>query len=169
MGGMASTQAAARCPERIASMIYVAAFLPQDGESLIALTELPEGAGDQVQANMVVEGDPPVAIMPDESSAPSLYGSCSPELAARATDRQRPQPVAPFTQPASLPQGAFDQIPRKYVVCTLDRAIPPALQRRMLETAGVTEVVEIATDHSPQVSATAALAAALDRLAGRPG
>ena len=37
-------------------MVYVAAFLPQDGESLIALTELPEGEGDQVQANLVVDG-----------------------------------------------------------------------------------------------------------------
>lgn len=165
MGGMACTQAAARCPERVASMIYVAAFLPQDGQSLLALTQLPEGEGDQVQANIVVDGDPPLATMPDEASAPALYGSCSPELAAWATERQKPQPVIPFTQPVSLPAGAFDDIPRKYVLCTLDRAIPPALQRRMLATAGVTEVVEIETDHSPQVSATAELTAALERLA----
>jgi pimeloyl-ACP methyl ester carboxylesterase len=166
MGGMASTQAAARCPERVASMIYVASFLPQDGQSLIALTELPEGAGDQVQANMVVDGDPPLARMPGDSSTLALYGSCSPELAAWATARQKPQPVIPFTQPVAIPDGVFDDIPRKYVVCTLDRAIPPVLQRLMLETAGVTEVVEIETDHSPQGSATAELAAALDRLAG---
>src|SRR4051794_35894948 len=29
MGGMAVTQAAARCPERVISLIYVAAFLPR--------------------------------------------------------------------------------------------------------------------------------------------
>ena len=35
-------QAAARCPEKVAAIVYVAAFLPQDGQSLIDLTELPE-------------------------------------------------------------------------------------------------------------------------------
>ena len=82
MGGMAITQAAPRCSARIASMVYVAAFLPQDGDSLIALTQLPEGEGDQVQANLVVSGDPPVATMPAEASRAATYEHCSDEMAA---------------------------------------------------------------------------------------
>src|SRR3954469_12109915 len=57
MGGVAVTEAAVRCPERIAALAYVAAFAPGAGQSLQALTQLPEGADDQVQANLV--GDPP--------------------------------------------------------------------------------------------------------------
>ena len=38
--------------------------MPHGGQSLIELTQLPEGAGDQVQANLVVDGDPPVATLP---------------------------------------------------------------------------------------------------------
>ncbi len=34
MGGIVATQAAARCPERVAALVYVAAFLPKDGQSL---------------------------------------------------------------------------------------------------------------------------------------
>ena len=66
MGGMAITQAAARCPEHVAALVYVAAFAPADGQSLIDLVALPEGAGDQVQANLVVEGRSSgrVAVMP---------------------------------------------------------------------------------------------------------
>ena len=63
MGGMVITQAAARCPSLVTRLVYVAAFLPWDGMSLIDMTQLPEAAGDQVQANLVVEGDPPVATM----------------------------------------------------------------------------------------------------------
>ena len=51
MGGVIATQGAARCPERVAALVYVAAFMPKDGQSLLDLTKLPEGAGDQVQAN----------------------------------------------------------------------------------------------------------------------
>jgi pimeloyl-ACP methyl ester carboxylesterase len=169
MGGMAATQAAVRCPGRVASIIYVAAFLPQDGESLLDLTRLPEGKDDQVQANLVVEGEPPVATMPAAASRQAVYACCSDEVAAWAIERRGPQAVAPFAEPVSLPDGTFDEIPRSYVLCKRDRAIPPALQRRMLEQAGCTEVVELDTDHVPHLSATAELAAVLARLAHRAG
>jgi pimeloyl-ACP methyl ester carboxylesterase len=165
MGGMAITQAAPRCADRIASMVYVAAFLPQDGESLIALTQLPEGEGDQVQASMVVEGDPPVATMPAEASRAATYAHCSDELAAWAIASRTPQPVFPFTEPVRLEGFDFAGIPRAYVHCTQDRAIPPPLQRRMLTAAGCSPVIELDTDHVPQLSRTVELAEALHSLA----
>src|SRR5262245_29238206 len=54
MGGIIATQGGARCPERVAALVYVAAFVPQDGQSLLDLTKLPEGAGDQVTANITI-------------------------------------------------------------------------------------------------------------------
>jgi pimeloyl-ACP methyl ester carboxylesterase len=167
MGGMAATQAAVRCPARVASIVYVAAFLPQDGQSLLDLTRLPEGRDDQVQANLVVDGDPPVATMPAAASRQAIYGCCTDETAAWAIERRRRQAVAPFGEPVAIPDGAFDDIPRSYVLCKRDRAIPPPLQRRMLEQAGCTEVVELDTDHVPHLSATDELAEVLDRLAAR--
>ena len=64
MGGMVITQAAAQRPEKLAGLVYVAAFLPQPGQALIDITKWPEAAGDSVQANIVADGDPPVATMP---------------------------------------------------------------------------------------------------------
>jgi pimeloyl-ACP methyl ester carboxylesterase len=165
MGGMAATQAAARTPAWVASMIYVAAFLPQDGQSLLDLTGLPEGKDDQVQANLLVDGEPPVATMPAAAARDAIYGCCSDEVAAWAIERRGPQAVAPFGEPVAIPEGAFDDIPRGYVLCRRDRAIPPALQRLMLERAGCTEVVELDTDHVPHLSATAELVGVLQRLA----
>ena len=165
MGGMAITQAAPRCPERIAAMVYVAAFLPQDGQSLIALTQLPEGATDQVQANLVVSGDPPVATMTAEASRAAIFAHCSDELAAWAIASRTPQPVFPFTEPVALEGFDFAGISRAYVHCTEDRAIPPPLQLRMIEAAGCDPVIELDTDHVPQLSRTAELAEALHSLA----
>jgi pimeloyl-ACP methyl ester carboxylesterase len=165
MGGVAITQAADRCPERIARLVYVAAFLPGDGQSLVDLTKLPEGAGDMVQANMVVEGEPPVATMPAEAAREAFYGRCTSEQAAWAAERLRPQPLAPFVTPVSL-DGAGERPPRAYVVATEDRAIPTALQRRFVADNPDVEAVELESDHSPFLSATSELAAALDRFAG---
>lgn len=165
MGGIVATQGAAQCPERVAALVYVAAFLPKDGQSLLDLTKLPEGAGDQVQANITVEGEPPVAVMPDAASRDALYGSCTEDVAAWAIARHRPQPVAPFVTPVSIPPGSLDRINRYYVLCRRDRAIPPPLQRRMIAEGGCADVVELDTDHTPQLSKTNELADALNRFA----
>ncbi len=158
MGGIIATQGAARCPNRVAALVYITAFLPKDGQSLLDLTKLPEGVGDQVQANIVIEGEPPVAIMPTGASGPALYDCCAEDVAAWAIRQQRPQPVAPFATPVSIPHGALDGINRYYVICTRDRALSPALQRRMIAENPCAEVAELATDHTPQLSMTEELA-----------
>src|SRR5215471_8107360 len=163
MGGVIATQAAARCPQAIAALVFVAAFMPKHGQSLLDLTRLPEGAGDQVQANIRIEGEPPVAVMPDAASRQALYGSCSEDVAAWAIARHRPQPVAPFATPVAIPPGALDSIKRYYVLCARDRAIPPALQRRMIAENKISDVVELDTDHTPQLSMTNDLSKALLR------
>jgi hypothetical protein len=139
--------------------------MPKDGQSLLDLAKLPEGADDQVQANIIVEGVPPVATMPAGASRQALYGSCTEDIAEWAIARQRPQPVAPFTTPVSIPSGVLDGINRYYVLCTRDRAIPAALQRRMIAENTCADVVELDTDHTPQLSMTDELAKALHRFA----
>jgi pimeloyl-ACP methyl ester carboxylesterase len=170
MGGMAITQAAARRPELIERLVYVSAFLPQPGQSLIEITQLPEAAGDAVQANLVVEGDPPVATMPPEAAPEALFHCCTPEQVAWALPRRGRQPVIPFTQPFELGEDAdadaFAALPRAYVSCLQDRAIRPPIQRRMYAAAGCDPVIEIDTDHSPWLSRTDELVAALVRIAG---
>jgi pimeloyl-ACP methyl ester carboxylesterase len=165
MGGIIATQGAARCPDRVAALVYVTAFAPKDGQSLLDLTRLPEGTGDQVQANVVIEGEPPVAIMPAGASRQALYGFCTEDVATWAIERQRPQPVAPFATPVSIRPGALDSINRYYVVCTQDRAISPALQRRMIAENPCADVVELDTDHTPHLSMPDELAKALNRFA----
>ena len=161
MGGVIATEGAARCPARVAALVYASAFLPKDGQSLLDLTKLPEGAGDQVQANITIEGNPPVAVMPAAASRAALYGSCAEDVAAWAIAQQRPQPIAPFVTPVSVPTGALDGISRYFVLCTRDRAIPPPLQRRMIAENPCAEVVELDTDHTPHLSMTEELAQAL--------
>jgi pimeloyl-ACP methyl ester carboxylesterase len=112
MGGIVATHGAARCPERVAALVYVAAFLPKDGQSLLDLTKLPEGDGEQVLANVVVEGEPPVAVMPAAASRHALYGSCAEDVAAWAIARQCPQPVSPLPIPVSIPPGTLNGINR---------------------------------------------------------
>jgi pimeloyl-ACP methyl ester carboxylesterase len=162
-GGIVATQGAALAPHRVAGLIYIAAFMPANGQSLLDLAHLPEGADDQVQANLVVQ--PPVGTLPTEVAASVLYQQCDDDVAAWAVRQQRSQPLAPFGTPVTIPPGALDAIPRYYVVCEQDRAIPVALQRRMIQEQPCDMVIALTADHTPHLSRVADTADALEQFA----
>ena len=150
MGGIVISQAAAQRPDRVKRLVYVAAFLPRDGQSLTDLTALPEAADDLVQTTIVVSGDPPVGTIP-ESTCQASNHDCSPEVMNWAVRRTRSQALEPLTRPVSL-NSEFDRIPCSYVICNRDRIVPPALQRRLVADRQVTDVIELDAGHHPQLS-----------------
>jgi pimeloyl-ACP methyl ester carboxylesterase len=168
MGGMSITQAAARVPEQIEALIYVSGFLPEPGESLLELTHFPEAAGDMIQANIQVDGDPPVARLPDEAVTAAIYNCCTAEQVTWALARRGNQPLAPMGEPFRLDAAnadAYAALPRRYITCLRDNSIMPAMQRLMFERAGCDPVIELDADHAPYLSRTDELVDALDRLA----
>jgi pimeloyl-ACP methyl ester carboxylesterase len=166
MGGAVVTQAASNCSDRVAALVFVAAFMPGDGQSLLDLTQLPEGKDDMIQANIVIEGDPPVAVLPQEAAIEAIFNRCTSEQANHAAARLRPQPAAPFATPVSIDEDRLASIPRAYVFTARDQSIPPALQRRMISEHPCRKVIELDADHWPFLSAADELAGALIDLAG---
>jgi pimeloyl-ACP methyl ester carboxylesterase len=165
MGGVVITQAASNAPERVSSLAYVCAFMPSNGQSLLDLTRLPEGQNDMIQANLVVEGDPPVAFLPPAATAEAIYNRCDAETIAWAVERRRPQPVAPFATPVAIDDAVLSAIPRSYVFTAYDQSIPPELQRRMIAEHPCRKVFELEADHAPYFSAVDGLVDALLELA----
>jgi len=168
MGGVVVTQATSDCPGHVASLVFVAAFMPADGQSLLDLAHLPEGKGDLIQANIVIEGEPPVAVLSEEATAAAIYNDCTSEQTAWAVARRRPQAVAPYATPVDVDETVLATIPRSYVLTTRDASLAPALQRRMIREHPCERVIELDADHAPYLSATDGLVAALLELAGEP-
>ena len=101
----------------------------------------------------------------DPDMAPDLfYHDCPPETVAHALAHVCPQPRAPSETVVALSSRSQD-LPRSYIVCAQDRAIPPEFQRVMAARFDPAEVTEMDTSHSPFLSAPDALAAHLDRIA----
>ena len=162
MGGMPISAAAQAEPDRVCALVYLCAFLPRDGESLMDI----EGRNPRPTVPGSAEPDASgrVLTIPPERHRALFYGDVAEDVMAEAQALLTPQPVQPFGAPVSLGAG-FSALPKHYVECTRDGAISVELQRDMAAaTPGVT-VHSLDADHSPMLSQPTELAAVLDRIA----
>jgi pimeloyl-ACP methyl ester carboxylesterase len=158
-GGAVISQASAS-GGNVVHLAYVCAFVPDTGESVLGMARQSPEPNDLGAAMLPGPGD---TLVLDPATAPAaLYGDVDPARTAAALARLSPQPTATFGQEVAA--AGWHDIGSTYVVCTLDRAIPVGLQRQMAERC--TNVVELASAHSPFLSMPAALADVLAPLAG---
>lgn len=167
MGGVVITQAAddfIAAGGKLNQLIYMTAFLPRNGESLLSLAGSPEGQGDAVQANLVVSGEPPIGNFPVEAAPEALFNMTSADMMKTVDPRgMESQPIIPFTNPVSITDDR--EITRRYIFALQDRAIPLPLQRKMAAGTKVTETAELNSDHMPYFSCTDELVEIIDRFA----
>lgn len=165
LGGISISQAAERRPDAVRCLVYVAAFLLPDGSSPKAFWE-EAGVPSPVMAHCDVSEDGVVTYHP-EAIGPEIMNCAPPAPVARAMRLQRPMARRPLGRPLQLSEAGFGRVPRVYIECLQDRAVPIAFQRRMVERLPCREVITLDTDHVPQASAPGALVAALGDLAAR--
>jgi len=161
MGGMVIGEAAAREPALFSGLVYLCAFLPQPGESLMSLATRDREA----KTRGVMRRSLGRTTIEPARAGEVFYNRCSASDVAAATPRLVPQPLLPLLQRAARPRSPAPR--RAYIECSEDHAIGIALQRFMRERAPVAHVASLATDHSPFYSAPDALAAALGELASK--
>jgi pimeloyl-ACP methyl ester carboxylesterase len=161
-GGIVLSEVAERIPERIRVLVYVTAFLLEDGRSLVdSVAEQPDSL---VPPAMIVADDHQTATVRDSAIREAFYGRCSHDDVALARSLLRPEPLAPLATPVRTTAARFGRVPRVYVECTADRAITHAAQRRMQSALPCAERVTLESDHSPFFSCPDELAAVLLRL-----
>jgi pimeloyl-ACP methyl ester carboxylesterase len=159
-GGAVITQAAASATN-VAHLVYLTAFVLDEGESVLGLAGTLPTASSGLSAVMQQDGDGNFVLAGNDGIVAALYNACPPAAAAAALARLSPQPLATFTQGASA--APWKHVPSTYVRCTDDNAIPLAHQDAMAPRCATIET--LATDHSPFVSAVGATADIIERIA----
>ncbi|MCZ4602627.1 alpha/beta hydrolase [Streptomyces sp. Lzd4kr] len=130
-------------------LVYLAAFMPTEGESAGSLSGIPI---PEVQAG-------PAPAMPDPRTA--LYGDLSDDEAADEITRLVDQSLLSCCQPTT--RASWRTVPSTYVLCEQDQAMSPAAQETFALRA--TSIERVKSGHSPQLSAPDRLAALLARIA----
>jgi pimeloyl-ACP methyl ester carboxylesterase len=153
-GGMVITQAAAGRKD-VARLVYLCAFMPDAGESLLSII------GERAPWIVAHEDG---RWLPDlEQATATFYGDCDTETQRASVARLRPMPTAVVEEPVSA--APWREIPSTYVVCTKDMAIPVEWQRELFAPRAA-DVIELEASHSPFFSHPSAVA---DLLAERAG
>lgn len=151
MGGIVITQTAEYRPDRVRTLVYLCAFLPRNGESLLQLAQT--DSESLVLPNLAMASDQSSTTVRDEAIKEAFYADCSDEDVTWATSRLVPDPLAPMTTPVSTTPGNFGRVPKVYIECRQDRAIPISLQKRMYMASPCQQIISMDTSHSPFLSA----------------
>jgi pimeloyl-ACP methyl ester carboxylesterase len=159
MAGMVISAAAERAPQRIGKLVYVAAYLPQNGQSLYQLSA---GDADSAVGKYWTQADPKAytpATLRAEGIAEVFCADCTAEDQRHLVATHKAEAVPPLGTPVALSSARFGSVPRVYVHTLKDRAVSYTLQQRMLAAAGgAARVVTLDTSHLPMLTQPRALA-----------
>lgn len=163
MAGMVISQLAEAIPDQISRLVYVAAYLPQNGQSLYALSQ--QDTHSQV-GRYWRQDDPqhysPAYIAP-EGIREVFADDCSDAIVQRLIDHHKPDALAPLATPVSLTVERFGSVPKTYIHTLQDKAVSYYLQKRMVEQTPVNAVYTLDSSHSPFFSHPAELAGLIVR------
>jgi pimeloyl-ACP methyl ester carboxylesterase len=152
-GGAVITQAGNI--DGVAGLVYVAAFVPDAGESASGLLGGGQAPPVQLSSDGFLFFDPVIF-------AQAFAHDVGPERGAFLAVAQVPTAAAALAAPVSV--AAWRSKPSFYVLSTEDRVIPPAAQRRMAQRANAV-VTEVQASHAVYISQPNIVAEAIDRAA----
>lgn len=167
-GGMTISAVAEAAPERIATLVYVAAYLPAvdraPGESMQDLALSDRHGGWQADSFVAAPDYATASVNPRDRAALFANDADTYRAAAIAT-AMVDEPLAPIATPVDLTSKRFGQVRAAYVVTLRALAVSTDLQLTMLGRGSVAEAVPLDTGHVPHQVDPPAMAAALIRAA----
>ncbi len=150
-GGAVISTAATGNPE-VKALVYLAAFVPETGESVQELVEKFPGStvGESLKPVPLPGGQVDLYINP-RVFHPHFAGDLPADEAALFAIMQRPSTGAALGEPAAGPQ-AWHTIPSYNLISGADRIIPPAAQEFMAQRSGAKVQVVDGASHLVFVS-----------------
>ena len=173
LGGATLSAVAEVAPQLVRRLVYLTAFVPVAFPTVLDYLMQPDFAGSEVPPMFVANPPDVGASRINHHSADAAYVArdrsafyhdvSDAAFAAVANLLTPDEPIQAFTTPAGATRARWGSVPRAFIRCTEDRAIPLAVQDKMIAdadafTPGNAFVQKtLTTSHSPFVSNPSAL------------
>lgn len=161
--GIIIAAAAERAPEKIKTLVFVAAYLPHDGASLVSMAQQDPDA--RIGPNLRIEQESGIAVV-EYSARAELFANDGPApLKAKLPDLILDEPLAPLGTPVHVTDARFGQVDKVYVHTSVDQVISHAFQTRMVASTPVRHSITLTTGHLPFLTDPDGLANAIESAA----
>lgn len=149
MAGQIISQVGENIPDKIDKLIYVAAYLPQNGENVSGITNV--FLNNKPIEVFEFNSDYSLVSIKKEALPNVVCADCPDYMKDILIKYHRPEPTKALNDNVKL-SSKFAKIPKYYISTKNDFAVPYALQQQMIKNNGtVKKVFEMNTSHLPFV------------------
>jgi pimeloyl-ACP methyl ester carboxylesterase len=142
MGGVVVPRVAEVSRERVAKVVWMAAVVLTDGETLLdAVPQTP------AVARAVTIREDGTAVTDHALLVEALLPEATPADRAWVLERHRPYPPAALVEPGQLSRFLALELPTAYVVASEDLLVPPALARTFASRLPGATLAEVRAGH----------------------
>ena len=147
MGGVVITAVAEKIPAQIEKLVYIGAFLPANGQSLLDLanTDAQSLLGPAIRP---ADGGLTLDIV-KESIIPVFCQDGSDQTQQLLLSKFKKEPAIPFQNKVTVTTANFGSVNKYYIKTMKDQAVGPDLQGRMILAAGISKIYPIQSGHCP--------------------
>ena len=160
-GGFPATLAADMAPGQVRRLIYLCAYVPREGHSLVDMRRLAPRQPILKAVHRAPDGAS-YTVKPEHAEE-VFYADCPAGTTDYALAHLSPQATLPQTTPARLGSGHLT-VPRTYIRTLYDNAIPTEFQAEMVADWPRKDVYVIPTSHSPFFADPGGLATLVNKI-----
>lgn len=150
MGGVVISAVAEQIPDRIKKLVYVGAFLPANGRSLLDLAL--QDTQSLLGASLIPSADQLTLDIVRPNIVSIFCQDASDEIKNLVVSNFRVEPAIPFTDKAVLTDSNFGKVEKCYINTLQDHAIGINLQNQMLAAAHISNTYSVNSGHCPFLS-----------------
>lgn len=148
-GGITISEVAEATPDKVKQLIYVAAYIPKQGDTLAGIAELDQNNGFNEEGTFLLSEDFTYAYVAEEAQIKIFCGDCTAAQQDVLLASMQNEPLGPLNEPATVTAENFGSVPKAYIMTALDNAASPQIQAYMMSHTPVDTVRAINTSHAP--------------------
>lgn len=147
--GITVSRTAELRPNKVRTLVYIAAFFLPNGGSFSKAVQTVKGS--KAVENFYLSEDKTYALIKEGEIQNAFAHDIPKETFDRAKPYIVPEPAAPLAYELQTTNENFGKIPKYYIECTEDRAIPIGIQRAMYK-GKVRKSYSLNSSHTPNFS-----------------
>lgn len=162
-GGIVISAAAEKAPKKVKTLVYLAAYLPHDGDSLVSMAQQDHDA--KIGPHLQIQKEKGIASI-EYSARADLFANGGPDALRKAIpDLILDEPLTPLATPVKVTSANFGKVDKVYIHTAFDQVISPAFQAQMVASTPVRVEYTLQTGHTPFLTDPDGLANAIEQAA----